>query len=319
MANRKYTGILFPVVDGQVISVAGKIASNPRRFDINLSSIIQAGSTTGDIQLHFSVRFHATKPVILRNNHIQGIGWGTDESHQNLIRHNKPNPFNETGDFKIDFFVDEAAFFVTINGKPYCTFNHRMPYDRIEMISVFQDVDAIYQVNQFSTQINPWPAFNPNTFEAFVPAQFSPGNLVAITAIPKGSNGDFSVNFYDGSNKSRTHFHVRAYLNNRTVVFNSQKESGHWDVENIVSPQPYPFNLETMFKLTIAMTDYEFQVAVNGIRLFSMPFRDSPSKIFASMTGITLDCGKGLNMQLKSVDFIKLDRACYSFEEHSQF
>ena len=167
MSSLKYTGRLSSVEVGQLISITGKVINNPQRFDFELTAGNGQGTDSGDIHLHISARFQGTEPVVVRNTHKKGVGWEKEERRENLFPHNNLNPFKRGGDFKIDIFIDQAAFFITIDGKPYCTFTHRLPLHTIQVINIARDIEAVYQVNQTSAQVRPWPAVNPNTFEAF--------------------------------------------------------------------------------------------------------------------------------------------------------
>lgn len=319
MSTPKYTGRLFPVEVGQLITVAGKILNNPNRFDVELTSSNGHGNDSGDIQLHISVRFQAAEPVVVRNTHSRGVGWATEERRENLFPFNVLNPFNRGGDFKLEIFVDQSAFFISIDDKPYCTFVHRLPINAIQTINIWRDVESVHQVNQTSAQARPWPGVSPLHFEAFAPKQFNPGNVVVITAIPRGnSNGDFSVNFFDGSNRFRSHFHVRPFLNSRRVVLNSQNESSNWMQEISFCPNPFPFNINQVYKMAIAITNTEFQVAANGQRIGNMSFRDHPQRLLGSLTGIGFICLNGLSMEVQSVDFKTMDCVCNGFENFSR-
>ena len=137
--------------------------------------------------------------------------------------------------------------------------------------------------------------------------------------MPRGSPvGDFSVNFYDGSNRFRTHFHFRAYLNNRAIFVNSQNEIGAWRTGTTIFPQPYPFSSNQVFKLAFAITNNEFQVAANGLRVVSMPFMEHIQRLLGSMTGIELISDNGVNVEVQSVDFMKMDQTCSGFENFSK-
>lgn len=311
MSASKYSGRLFPMQIGQLISVVGKISNNPDRLDIDLTS----GNEPSDIILHISARFPEDEAAIVRNTR-DGENWGEEERAENLIPFNGLNPLKPGGDFKIDIFIDEAAYFISIDGKPFCTYSHRMPFEAIQKINISSDIEAVYQVNQTSAQERPWPAVNVNTFEAFVPEQFNPGNIVVISGIPKGNNsGDFAVNFYDGSNRSRCHFHFRAFLADNSAILNSQNENYEWHQEISSS---HPFQICEPFKLAIAMTNNEFQVAINGEKVGALPYIDHHERLFGSLTGISVVSNNGLNVEVQGVNYMKLGADCERFEAFSR-
>lgn len=315
---QKYNGRLMPVEAGQLITILGKTVNNPQRFDIDLLTGNNMGNDAGDIQLHFSARFQGAEPVLVRNTHTRGVGWNQEERKENLFPNNVLNPLRRGGNFKVQIFIDRAAFFISVDDKPYCLFTHRLPFSAIQRVNIGRDVEEIYSVDQTTAQEGLWPAVNVNRFKSFAPRQFNPGNVIVITGLPRGSqNGDFTLNFYDGPNKAITHFHFRTYFNARSVIANSQHENGNWRDQIMLHPQPYPFAVGQIFKIAIAITTNEFQVAVNGRRIASMPFRDQQQRVLGSMTGFELISSNGLNVQVQGVDHILLDVNCLGFERNS--
>lgn len=307
MSVSKYCGRLFPVAAGQVISIVGKVCNNPDRFDIDLRS----GNESADILLHVSARFQG-EPVVVRNTKVGGK-WGQEERAENLFPHNNLNPIKLGGDFKIDIFVDQYAYFISIDDKPFCTYGHRIPLEDIQMICISSDVEAIYQVNQKNSQVRPWPAVNVNAFEAFTPGEFNPGNVIVITGVPKGNiRGDFSVDLYDGSNRFRRHFQFRSFIDNSTAILDSQDDNGNWRGE---IPTNHPFKIGEVFKLAIALTNNEFQVAANGQMIAALPYTDHNERLFGSLTGVSIISNNGLNVQVQGVSYMKIGDDCCGCEQ----
>lgn len=309
MSSLNYYGRLFPVEIGQFISIVGKACNNPESFSIDLTAA--NGQENDDIHLNISVRFGGDEPVVVRNTKAAGQ-WGEEEGTDNLFPHNSLNPFKPGGDFKVDIFVDEVAYFISIDNKPFCTYSHRMPVDGIQVINITGDVEAIYQVNQRNAQPRPWPAVNVNEFESIAPGQFDPGNIIVITGVPRGdANGDFTVNLFDGSNRFRTHFQFQAVLENQEIFLDSQDDKGNWRGEVTGN---YPFNICETFKLAIALTNDEFQVAINGQKVATLAYVEEHERLFGSLTGIVLNSNNGLNVQVQSVAYMRLPADCEGFE-----
>jgi hypothetical protein len=296
----------------------GRASNNAQRIDIDLSSGNNQGADAGDVQFHFSCRFQSNDTSIVRNSHVRGVGWQQEERRENLIPFNTLNPIKRGGDFKVSIYVDQNAFLVSIDEKPFCTFAHRLPIVGIQRINVGRDVDEIYQVNQRSAQPDPWPTVNTNIFQSFAPRQFNPGNVIVITGMPRGNpNGDFAINFYDGPNKHRIHFHFRPYPARRNLVVNSQLENGNWREQIVATPPNFPFEVQRTFKLAIAITNSEFQVAANGQRITQMEFRDDVKRLLGSMTGFELTGNSGMNVRVSSVDHLVMEGNCGGFERFS--
>lgn len=208
----KYCGRLMPVQAGQLITIQGRTAPSAGHFVINLKNEV-------DIQFHISVRFANFNAVtIARNVQTKGT-WGPEDRQQNLFPHNTANPVKRGGDFKFAIFVDSSTFFVSIDEKPFCFFPHRKPLQDIKYIELTHDVERIYRVDQTSSQPSRWPAIDTSSFKSFAPRPFASGNVVTLTAIPKGNPGDFVVEFYDGET-NRTLLHFRVYLGNCSIVVN---------------------------------------------------------------------------------------------------
>lgn len=313
-----FSGRLFPVQVGQIIEVVGRVSNQARRIDIELSSGNNHGIDSGDIQFHMSARFQANDTSIVRNTHVRGVGWQKEERHENLIPFNILNPIKKGGDFKIVLFIDQNAFLMSIDEKPFCTFAHRLPIVGIQRINVARDIDEIYHVNQKSSQPNPWPSVKTNIFQSFAPRQFNPGNIIVITGMPRGSpNGDFTINFYDGPNKFRTQLHIRVYPSRNNVVLNSQQENGIWREQILVNTPYYPFMVQKTFKLAIGISNTGFLVAVNGSRIAQMPYREQINRLLGSMTGFELIGNKEMNVMVSEVDHLVLDANCNNFEKFS--
>lgn len=316
----KYSGRLFAVQVGQTISVAGRANNNPQRIDIELTQLNSDEEDAGDIQFHLSARFQPDDTSIVRNTHTRGEGWGAEEREENILPFNDSlNPLIQGGNFKIAIYVDKEAFFVSIDEKPYCTFAHRLPIVNIQKIKISGDVDDVYQVNQKSANPDLWPVINTNTFEAFAPSQFNPGNVVIITGISRGSSsGDFTVKFYDGANKVRTHFQFQAFLERQEIELNSQLENGEFEEKIIAATSSAPFSIGQSFKLAFAITESDFLVAANGERISNMAFRDDILRILGSLTGLEVISNNGLNVLVLGVDYLRLKPECEGFERFTE-
>lgn len=313
-----FSGRLFPVEVGQTLTIVSRASNQAQRIDIDLLSGNNHGVDAGDIQFHMSARFQTNDSSIVRNTHVRGFGWQQEERRENLFAFNVLNPINKGSVFKVVIFIDQSAFFVSFDEKPYCTFAHRLPIVGIQRISIARDVDEIYQVNQRSAQPDPWPIVKTNVFQSFAPRQFNPGNVIVITGIPRGNaNGNFSINFYDGSNKTRAHFHLRIYPNQKKIVLNSQQENGNWHTPIAANPPHFPFMIQQTFKIAIAITSANFQLAANGLKFAQMPYRDDIKRLLGSMTGFEVIGNNGMNLGVPGVEHVVLDTECRNFERFS--
>lgn len=309
---QKYLGRLFPVKAGQLISVVGRVKNDPEIINIELSSWSN-GDEDVDIQLFLSAKFNSSDCAIVRNSFTKVLGWGKEERQKDIPFNSSLNPLIKGGNFKISIFVDAKAFFVSIDEKPFCTFEHRHPITNIQKIKIAGDVDEVYQVNQRSAQANPWPIVNTNIFEAFAPGQFNPGNVIVITGQPRGNDqGGFNVKLYDGANKQRTHLTLMAFFDCKQFAANSHNEDGC--MTEAVVASSFPFAIRTVFKLAIGITNSDFLIAVNGKRVLSMEFRDEVRRLLGSMTGIEVVSNKGMSVEVQGVDYMLIRPDCQGFE-----
>lgn len=162
--TQKYSGRLFPVEAGQVITFSGKSTPAAERFEVELNSGNGNHSNDpGDVQFHLSVRFSSD---IVRNAHTRGVGWGHEERQEHLLPNNTGNPIRRGCVFKIAIYVDSNMFFVSINDKPYCIFSHRKPLHGIQQITINRDVETVYKVDQTTATPTSWPTPNESIFSA---------------------------------------------------------------------------------------------------------------------------------------------------------
>lgn len=313
----KYIGRLFPVKIGQLITVAGRVSNSAEKIDIELSRVNSNEDDLGDIQFLLSARFFDEDNSIVRNSHVKGVGWGDEERSENIFPFNtSQNPLIKGGNFKISIFVDSEAFFVSIDEKPYCTFAHRHEITNIQKIKIAGDVDEVFQVNQQSAQPDPWPIVNTNVFETHAPSQFNPGNVIVITGVPRGNpQGNFYVKFYDGVNKQKTHLTLMAFFDCNQFAANSHRDEGC--MGDAVIAESFPFAIQEVFKLAIAITETEFLIAVNGTKILSMEFRDEIRRLLGSMTGIEVISNNGMSIGIQGVDYMFIRPECEGFERYT--
>jgi hypothetical protein len=301
-----------PVEVGHVFAVSGKTIDGAMNLIINLTSG-KYGEV--DIPFHFAVRFH--NEHIVRNSLIEQA-WGEEEIEENLF--SSPNPVMSGWDFKIYILVGDERFHIAINDQPFCTYNYRLPIETIHAIQVQGDVQRIYQVDHRRAYPSPWPYIQEDckrgtdlSFDA--PRQFYPGHVIVINAIPSGNpNGNFIIKFLDGSSK-RQMFHISSRFTQRITAVNCMTESLEWRRDE--ERHAFPFVLDQMFKMAIAITETSINVAVDGERFFSYAYRYSNS-FLDTLMGIKFQTGNGMNIEVQGIDHMNMGMSdCEGFETYS--
>jgi Galactoside-binding lectin len=313
MSLTSFSGNLHgPVEVGQIFVISGKTIDGAMNLVINLTSG-KVGEV--DMPLHFSVRFHTEN--IVRNSLIEEA-WGEEEIEENLL--SSPNPIIAGWDFKVYILAGDEKFHIAINEQPFCTYNYRLPLEAIHAIQILGDVQRIFQVDHRRAYPSPWPFVQEDKksgceVSADVPRQFFPGHVIVIHAIPSGNpNGNFVIKMTEGSSK-RQMFHISARFNQRVTAANSMTESLEWRRDE--ERHAFPFTVDQMFKMAIAITETSFIVAVDGEKLFSYSYRASNS-FLDTLMGIKFQSGNGMQIEVQGIDHMNMGMSdCESFETYS--
>lgn len=127
-----------------------------------------------------------------------------------------------------------------------------------------------------------------------------------VKGVTKGnSNGDFSINFYNGSNKRQALLHYRALLEDKKVICNSQSDfykPDDWKTQKEAKfEQNYPFQFGKAFIITVKIIYTEFQISANGNEIIKMHFQDPSELIFSKLTGFEIIGNNGLTVHITEV------------------
>jgi Galactoside-binding lectin len=301
-----------PVEVGQIFVVVGKTIDGAMNLIINLAS---GKMSEVDLPLHFSVRFHNEN--IIRNSLIDQE-WGEEEVEENLF--SSPNPIISGWDFKVYIMTSDEKFHIAINDQPFCTFNYRLPLENIHAIQVLGDIQKIFRVDHRRAYPSAWPFIQEDTkrgvtMSADVPRQFFPGHVIVIQGIASGNpSGNFLIRMMDGSSK-RQMFHMSVRFNHRITVANSMSESLEWRRDE--ERHPFPFTIDQMFKIAIAITETSFNIAVDGEPLYSYAYRCSNS-FLDTLMGIKISAENGMTVDIQGIDHMNMGMSdCEGYETYS--
>lgn len=206
----------FPAT-GHVFIISGKTTSNAEKFSVSLA----CGKSNCDIALMLLVNFDENE--VTRSSLVNG-NWSQAESDENLTSGEK-NPVKQGSDFTIYILVADTKFHVSIGGKPFCTYDFKVPAKSIRTVSVSGDVSSISQMDHRLVFPLLYPLVNNDTpdiaFTSYIPRKFEPGHVAVISGIASGnSQGEFVVMFNENDcYRQLIHFNPR--FDQKTVVMNT--------------------------------------------------------------------------------------------------
>uniref|UniRef100_A0A4X1TPW8 Galectin n=1 Tax=Sus scrofa TaxID=9823 RepID=A0A4X1TPW8_PIG len=243
--------------DGLQITINGTVLmSSGSRFTVNL----QTGHSDNDIAFHFNPRFEEGGYVVC-NTKQNGI-WGPEERKMQM-------PFQRGHPFELSFLVQSSQFQVTVNGRLFVQYTHRVPFHRVDTISVTGIVQlsyisfqppgrwpansapitqtVIHTVQSTPGQMFPNPMIPPMAypnpvfpipFFASIPGGLYPSKSIMVSGTILPSAQSFYINLRSGSDIA---FHLNPRFKENAVVRNTQIGSS-WGPEERGLPRKMPFS-----------------------------------------------------------------------------
>nr|XP_014717620.2 galectin-9-like isoform X3 [Equus asinus] len=231
--------------EGLQITVIGTILPfNGTRFAVNF----QIGSSDNDIAFHFNPRFENGGYLVC--NTKQNGCWGPEERKMHL-------PFQRGSPFELIFLVQSSHFQVMLNGSPFVQYPHRVPFHRVDTLSIngivqlfsisFQRQTMIHTPLSAPQQMYPQnPAFPPMAypnpaypmpFFTSIPGGLYPSKRIFVSGTVLPSAQRFHINLRSGSDIA---FHLNPRFDENTVVRNTHV-NGSWGSEERSLCQKMPF------------------------------------------------------------------------------
>ncbi|KAK7156615.1 hypothetical protein R3I94_006611 [Phoxinus phoxinus] len=263
--------------DGKSIIISGRVLPGANRFNVNL----QAGSYSGaDIALHFNPRYEGSGFVV--KNTLQNSNWGSEER-----KYESPFPQGQT--FTLQILVAQDAYKISTNGRHFADYKHRIPFTRVDTITV----DGMVELNSVAFQspapylppqpafpgyIQPQAGFQPQYavppgcgFPAYpsAPSYTVPYKTVINGGLQPGKN--IVINGVINPNASRIHFNlcygsgIALHYNPRfdeNLVVRNTKQMESWGSEERSGGMP--FHKGQPFQVTISCNPHQYNVFVNG-------------------------------------------------------
>ncbi|KAM8814410.1 galectin-9 [Rhynchonycteris naso] len=269
--------------DGLEITVNGTVLySSENRFAVNF----QTGYSNDDIAFHFNPRFEEGGYVVC-NTKQKGC-WGSEERKRQM-------PFQMGNPFDLRFLVQSSGFQVTVNGSLFTQYSHRVPFHRVDTISVTGSValnlisfqpsgvwaanqapftqTVIHTMHSAPGQMFPNPAIPPMAypnptypmpFFTSISGGLYPSKSIIVSGTILPSAKKFHINLRSGSDIA---FHLNPRFDENAVVRNTQI-SGSWGPEERSLSQKMPFFQGQSFLVWIMCEGHCLKVAVNGQHLF---------------------------------------------------
>ncbi|CAB1348244.1 unnamed protein product [Coregonus sp. 'balchen'] len=263
---------------GMSIYIQGVIPHEITRFHINL----QCGEFEGsDIGFHFSPHFKGWDKVVF--NSCQEGEWGSEEKTHNM-------PFSKGDAFEMVIIINQEGYQVTVNGRDFHMFMHRIPVERVNALQIGGDV-SIQTINVIGGGGGmgggyPTGGMGGGNMAGGYPASGYPGDQMGGQGCyPGGAGGNlpvmdgqpiynppvpyssmipggmFSINFMVGGSRDIA-FHMNPRLQEREVVRNSMI-GGSWGMEER-EISINPFQAGQYFDMSIRCGNQRFKVFVNG-------------------------------------------------------
>jgi len=212
----------------------------------------------GDIVLHINPRVNDRQLVL---NSAPGGGWGGEDR--------KPLTIQRGQQFSIIIMVTEQGFKIAVNNQHTADFNHRMPFNAAETVTVKGDVNLTHvQVYPgFSQYGQPWKF----SMDTPVPINVFPGRVLYINGRSNNNASRFEFNLLAGTHQGAdVAFHFNPRFDQREAVRNSC-QGGGWGGEE--KQGGFPLQPGQQFEIQIVCFPEHYQVNCNGQPWFTFRHR----------------------------------------------
>ncbi|XP_053355709.1 uncharacterized protein LOC128527408 isoform X1 [Clarias gariepinus] len=267
----------------------GTIPADAKGFIINFKT----GSSEGDdIAFQYNPRFGEFTAL----NSFRKGSWETQEKAPD-------KPFTKGSPFQIIISINSEGYEVYVNGLRHCTFNHRIPSEKVSTLDIRGDISQLicgfiqgWSTSTFFTQLQQNTVIESSTIMTESgPVEIShplinptlpyldkiPGGIKQDMAlflqgsIPPDGKG-FIINFKTGSAAGDDiAFHYNLQIGECTAL-NSFK-SGKWEMQEKTSDEP--FARGGVFQIIFVINSEGYEVYVNGLRHCLFKHRISLEKV----------------------------------------
>uniref|UniRef100_A0A8B9Q522 Galectin n=1 Tax=Apteryx owenii TaxID=8824 RepID=A0A8B9Q522_APTOW len=256
-----------------LVTVTGSVLQTGDRFSMNF----QCGtcqSPRADIAFHFNPRFEKGGYIVC--NSLQKDHWGKEERKYEM-------PFAKGQPFEIQILFRNEVYMVTVNGKHLLDYKSRIPFSRVDTITVSENVDLElinFEVVRTKSLCSVFPKKAGKSFETAAPSGKTERSLgQGITAstgltcfdmrILCFSGFRFHVNLKAGEDIA---LHVNPRFEEKVIVRNTLLNRS-WGKEERSLPSKMPLSQGQNFSIWIYCDAQCFKMATNGQHQFDYKHR----------------------------------------------
>ncbi|XP_078535831.1 galectin-9-like isoform X3 [Lissotriton helveticus] len=258
-------GISGSLSDGTVLVISGTVSHHGDTFSVNLQCDHCAPSE--NIALHFNPRFSEGGVVVC--NTKERNQWGKEERKHEM-------PFHKGHRFEIRILVNHHCYMVSVNGKHFVEYKHRIPLHRVNAVHITGHVELEnvsfqgpggFPPSFPPSTCPPGGSFNPVPYHSHLNGGCYPSKVITISGTIPHHAKRFTVNlkFHGG-----IAFHLNPRFDENAIVRNSYLNN-NWGSEERGGAMP--FCKGQGFMIVISCEHHCFSVTVNGQHLFNYNHR----------------------------------------------
>nr|XP_004656631.1 galectin-12 isoform X1 [Jaculus jaculus] len=245
---------------GRMVMLQGVIPLHAHRFQVDF----QCGcslSPQPDVAVHFSPRFHTTKPHAICNT-LHGGRWQRETRWPGLA-------LKRGASFLILFLFENEEVKVSVNGRHFLHYRYRLPLSRVDTLGIFGDIlvkaVGFLNINPFVEGSREYPVgypfllFSPRLqvpCSRALPRGLWPGQVIIVRGLVLQEPKDFTLSLRDEA--SHVPVTLKASFTDRTLAWVSQ-----WGRKKLISA-PFLFYPKRFFEVLLLCQEGGLKLALNG-------------------------------------------------------
>ncbi|KAJ6664655.1 hypothetical protein lerEdw1_006228 [Lerista edwardsae] len=257
-----YIGTIFGGLQpGKLVVIHGFVPEHADRFQVDF----QCGSSIkprADVAFHFNPRFKRSGCIVC--NTLREEKWGLEEITYEM-------PFKKGQSFEIVFMILHDKFQVSVNGKHFLLYKHRIDCEKIDTLGISGKVQVktIGFVSNNQEEV-------PDDSQLVVPyvarltSSLEPGRTIVIKGEVNETPECFAVNL-KANDSNDIALHLNPRMKDKAFVRNSYLNYSWGEEERHVTH--FPFSPGMYFELIIFCETHHYSVAINGVHTLEYKHR----------------------------------------------